>query len=192
MKLIGQNSISKYLSHFFFIGFLGFLFYLLYFLFGFFICYLNYKEGFEIFSNTFFVEKKIFTSGIFDFFTINFPFTKTPLIEAVDNIRSFLGITIGLIYFIIFFYSSYRIMKFLVNDKIFTINIIKWTKIFTINNLIFLILFVVLWYFTWKIITLVELILYIFTISFFIIVSLFVIEFLKKGNLIQSENDLTI
>ena len=71
MKLIGQNSISKYLSHFFFIGFLGFLFYLLYFLFGFFICYLNYKEGFEIFSNTFFVEKKIFTSGIFDFFTIS-------------------------------------------------------------------------------------------------------------------------
>lgn len=83
-------------------------------------------------------------------------------------------------------------MKYLSSKKIFTNSIYKWLKIFGINNTIFLISFITLWYFRWKLVNFAEL-LFISTLLIFINISvLYFMAFIKKGYELQSENDLTI
>ena len=192
MKLIGQNSISKYLSYLLFIIYLLFLIHLIYFIFGYVLCYFNFINETKIFSETFYVSKKQYSEGLFNTFTIDYPFTKTNFFSAVFTLRTFLGAVIGFVYFTLFFYSSFRIMKYLSSEKIFTNSIYNWLKIFAINNTIFLISFITLWYFRWKLVNLAEL-LFISVLLIFINISVFyIMAFIKKGYELQSENDLTI
>lgn len=192
MKLIGQNSVSKYLSYLLFIIFLVFIFHLIYFSFGYLMCYLNYSNETKLFAETFLVAKKQFSEGLFNVFTINYPFTKTSFFSAVFTFRTFLGALIGFTYFTLFFYSSFRIMKYLSSEKIFSKSIYNWLKIFAINNIIFLILFIILWYFRWNLVNLIELFFIIILLTFINISVLYIMAFMKKGYELQSENDLTI
>ena len=83
-------------------------------------------------------------------------------------------------------------MKYLSLEKIFTNSIYKWLKIFGINNIIFLIAFITLWYLRWKLVNF-ALLLIISTLLIFINISvLYFMAFIKKGYELQSENDLTI
>ena len=192
MKLIGKNSVSKYLSYFLFVIFLVFIFHLLYFSFGYLMCYYNYTNEAKLFPETFFITKKEYSEGLFNTFTIYYPFIKTNFFSAVFTARTFLGVFIGFAYFTLFFYSSFRIMKYLSLEKIFTNSIYKWLKIFGINNIIFLIAFITLWYLRWKLVNF-ALLLIISTLLIFINISvLYFMAFIKKGYELQSENDLTI
>lgn len=192
MKLIGQNSISKYLSYLLIVIFLIFLIHLIYFMIGYAVCYFNFSSETKIFPETFYVSQKQYSDGLFNFFFINYPFTETTFFSAVFTPRSFWGVTIGFIYFTLLFYSSFRIMKHLSSEKIFSESIYKWLKIFVINNTVFLISFITLWYFRWKLVNLAEL-LFTLTLLIFINISvMYIMAFIKKGYELQSENDLTI
>ena len=192
MKLIGQNSISKYLGYLLYIISLVFIFHLFYFSLGYLICYINFSNEMKLFPETFYITKKQYSEGLFNTFTINYPFTKTSFFSAVFTDRTFLGVFIGFTYFTLFFFSSFKIMKYLSSEKIFTNSIYKWLKIFGINNTIFLISFITLWYFRWKLVNFPEL-LFISTLLIFINISvLYFMAFIKKGYELQSENDLTI
>ena len=181
MKLIGQNSISKYLSSLLFIIFLVFIFHLIYFSLGYLICYINSSNGMKLFPETFLLTKKQFSEGLFNVFTINYPFTKTSFFSAVFTPRTFWGAFIGFTYFTLFFYSSFRIMKHLSSERIFSESIYKWLKIFAINNVFFLISFIILWYFRWNLVNLIELLFIIILLIFINISVLFIMAFMKKG-----------
>lgn len=192
MKLIGKNSISKYLSKILFIGFIIFLFHLFYFSLGYLICYLNHTQSLNIFSQTFFVTKRQYTEGLFNIFTINYPFLKIRFYSAILKSQVFIGGFIGFLYFSIFFFSSYKVLENLSIEKIFNKEINKWLKIFTINNSIFYIIFITLWFLVWKLVNIAELIIVSILLILMIISTLYFWAFTQKGYELQSENDLTI
>ena len=89
MKLIGQNSISKYFSYLLYIISLVFIFHLFYFSLGYLICYINFSNEMKLFPETFYITKKQYSEGLFNTFTINYPFTKTSFFSAVFTVPRF-------------------------------------------------------------------------------------------------------
>ncbi len=193
MKIVGKNSLSRYISILFYVGFLIFLFHLFYFFIGVSICYLNYNSDVNIFPEIFSLEKKLYRENYLStMFVIKFPFSEQNFFHGELMWRTVIAAGLGFAFLTYFFYSSFRIFKNLSSEIIFTENTIKWFQRFAYANVISGILFIIFWYFVWHLINPTELIFY--SLFLFLLggTFLYLAAFFKKGQELQTENDLTI
>lgn len=199
MKLIGQNSISKYLSYFFFLLFVLFSIIGLYEIFGFSVIFYNEKTGNNFLKETFYISQDVgwsqnyFTEKLKDLmkFRMNFPFTKTQLYTGIYNSHSVFNSLSTFFYLSFFTFSLYKILKELTNEIIFSKEVILWLKRLAYLNLLYIPLHIFK-NFIFKDFAFGDAI---YTSFYMLIIGcsiLFVIAFFKKGYELQSENDLTI
>ena len=193
MKIVGKNSLSRYISILFYAGFVIFLLHLIYFVIGVSICYLNYHSDVSIFPEIFSVEKKLYRDNyLANMFVIKFPLSENNFFHGELKWRTVIAASLGFTFLTYFFYSSFRIFKNLSSEIIFTENTIKWLQRFAYANVISGIFFIIFWYFVWHLINPTELIFY--SLFLFLLggTFLYLATFFKKGYELQSENDLTI
>lgn len=199
MKLIGKNSLSKYLSYFFFLLFVLFTIIGLYEIFGFSVIYYNKKTGHHFLTETFYISQDVgwsqnyFTEKFKDVmkFRINFPFSETQLYTGIYNSHSVFNILSTFFYLSFFTFSLFKILKELTKEVIFSKEVIIWLKRLAYLNLLYipLHLFKNLIFKDFAFGDAIYTSFYMLLIGCSI---LFVIAFFKKGYELQSENDLTI
>lgn len=193
MKIVGKNSLSRYISFFLYFAYIIFLFHLLYFIIGVSICSLNYSHDVNIFPEIFSVERKLYHENyLANMFVIKFPFSEQNFFNGELKWRTIITASLGFAFLTYFFYSSFRIFKNLSSEIIFTENTIRWLQRFAYANVIAGFLFIIFWYFVWHLINPTELIFY--SLFLFLLggTFLYLAAFFKKGHELQTENDLTI
>ena len=200
MKLIGQNSISKYLSHFFLVLFLFIAFHFIYEIIGFSVLYYKYKTGSNILSDYFLLgndvgwSKNEYTNPIKDVlkFKIYYPFTEQNLLTGIYTKSFIINSLISSSFFTIFSFVCYKITEALGKDYIFNLKTINWFKKLAWLSIIFVPIQIINWFYNLNLKFSAD----IFYISFIFlslgIAIFFIIAFFKKGYELQSENDLTI
>ena len=199
MKLIGKNSLSKYLSYFFYFLFIIFTLIGLYEIFGFSVIFYNEKMGNHFLSQTFYISQDVgwsnnfYTEKLKDLmkFRMNFPFTENQLYTGIYNTHSVFNSLSTFFYLSFFTYSLYKILKELTNEIIFSKEVILWLKRLAYLNLLYIPLHIFK-NFIFKDFAFGDTI---YTSFYMLIIGcsiLFVIAFFKKGYELQSENDLTI
>ena len=200
MKLIGQNSISKYLSHFFLVLFLFIAFHFIYEIIGFSVLYYKYKTGSNILPDYFLLgndvgwAKNEYTNPIKDVlkFKIYYPFTEQNLLTGIYNKSFIINSLISSSYFTVFSFVCYKITEALGKDYIFNLKTINWFKKLAWLSIIFVPIQIINWFYNLNLKFSAD----IFYISFIFlslgIAIFFIIAFFKKGYELQSENDLTI
>ena len=199
MKLIGQNSLSKYLSYFFYFLFIIFTLIGLYEIFGFSVIFYNEKTENHFLSQTFYISQDVGWSNNFYTeklkglmkFRMNFPFTENQLYTGIYNTHSVFNSLSTFFYLSFFTYSLYKILKELTNEIIFSKEVILWLKRLAYLNLLYIPLHIFK-NFIFKDFAFGDTI---YTSFYMLIIGcsiLFVIAFFKKGYELQSENDLTI
>jgi hypothetical protein len=199
MKLIGKNSVSKYLSYFFYFLFITFTLIGLYEIFGFSVILYNEKTGSHFFSQTFYISQDVGWSNNFYTeklknlmkFRINIPFTETQLYTGIYNSHSAFNIFSTFFYLSFFTFCLYKILKELTKEIIFSKEVILWLKRLAYLNLLYIPLHL------FKNLIFKDFAFgdAIYTSFYMLIIGcsiLFVIAFFKKGYELQSENDLTI
>ena len=200
MKLIGKNSISKYLSYFFLVLFLFIAFHFIYEIIGFSVLYYKYKTGSNVLSQFFLLgndvgwAKNEYTNPIKNVlkFKIFYPFTTQNLLTGIYT-RSFLiSSLIGSGFFTIFILVCYKITNALSKDQIFNTTTINWFKKLAWLSIIYVPIEITNWFLNLNLKMSAD----IFYISFIFlslgIAIFFIIAFFKKGYELQSENYLTI
>ena len=200
MKLIGQNSISKYFSYFFLILFWFIVFHFIYEIIGFSVLYYKYKTGSNILSEYFLLgndvgwSKNEYTNPIKDVlkFKIYYPFTEQNLLTGIYNKSLIINSLISSSYFTVFSFVCYKITEALGKDYIFNLKTINWFKKLAWLSIIFVPIQIINWFYNLNLKFSAD----IFYISFIFlslgIAIFFIIAFFKKGYELQSENDLTI
>ena len=200
MKLIGQNSISKYFSYFFLILFWFIVFHFIYEIIGFSVLYYKYKTGSNILSEYFLLgndvgwAKNEYTNPIKDVlkFKIYYPFTEQNLLTGIYNKSFIINSLISSSYFTVFSFVCYKITEALGKDYIFNLKTINWFKKLAWLSIIFVPIQIINWFYNLNLKFSAD----IFYISFIFlslgIAIFFIIAFFKKGYELQSENDLTI
>ena len=200
MKLIGQNSISKYFSYFFLILFFFIVFHFIYEIIGFSVLYYKYKTGSNILSDYFLLgndvgwSKNEYTNPIKDVlkFKIYYPFTEQNLLTGIYNKSFIINSLISSSYFTVFSFVCYKITEALGKDYIFNLKTINWFKKLAWLSIIFVPIQIINWFYNLNLKFSAD----IFYISFIFlslgIAIFFIIAFFKKGYELQSENDLTI
>ena len=200
MKLIGQNSISKYFSYFFLILFGFIAFHFIYEIIGFSVLYYKYKTGSNILSDYFLLgndvgwSKNEYTNPIKDVlkFKIYYPFTEQNLLTGIYNKSFIINSLISSSYFTVFSFVCYKITEALGKDYIFNLKTINWFKKLAWLSIIFVPIQIINWFYNLNLKFSAD----IFYISFIFlslgIAIFFIIAFFKKGYELQSENDLTI
>ena len=200
MKLIGQNSISKYFSYFFLILFGFIAFHFIYEIIGFSVLYYKYKTGSNILSEYFLLgndvgwAKNEYTNPIKDVlkFKIYYPFTEQNLLTGIYNKSFIINSLISSSYFTVFSFVCYKITEALSKDYIFNLKTIDWFKKLAWLSILFLPIQIINWFYNLNLKFSAD----IFYISFIFlslgIAIFFIIAFFKKGYELQSENDLTI
>ncbi len=199
MKLIGENSASKYLSYFFFVLFCIVCFHFVYEMIGFAVCYYNLKTDNQLMSNFFILGNDVgwfknqWTKPMNDLlkFKFYYPFTEQNLFTGIFSLATFLITFVNGLFMSTLLFTLYKILKELSKEKFFNTQTISWLKRFAIINIAYFPVYLVVWMLITR---------NIFTptpfFTFFIfllgIFMLFIIEFFKKGYELQSENDLTI
>ena len=200
MKLIGQNSISKYFSYFFLILFWFIVFHFIYEIIGFSVLYYKYKTGSNILSEYFLLGNDIgwakneYTNPIKDVlkFKIYYPFTEQNLLTGIYNKSFIINSLISSSYFTVFSFVCYKITEALGKDYIFNLKTINWFKKLAWLSILFVPIQIINWFYNLNLKFSAD----IFYISFIFlslgIAIFFIIAFFKKGYELQSENDLTI
>ena len=200
MKLIGQNSISKYFSYFFLILFGFIAFHFIYEIIGFSVLYYKYKTGSNILSEYFLLgndvgwSKNEYTNPIKDVlkFKIYYPFTEQNLLTGIYNKSFIINSLISSSYFTVFSFVCYKITEALGKDYIFNLKTINWFKKLAWLSILFVPIQIINWFYNLNLKFSAD----IFYISFIFlslgIAIFFIIAFFKKGYELQSENDLTI
>ena len=200
MKLIGQNSISKYFSYFFLILFGFIAFHFIYEIIGFSVLYYKYKTGSNILSEYFLLgndvgwAKNEYTNPIKDVlkFKIYYPFTEQNLLTGIYTKSFIINSLISSSFFTIFSFVCYKITEALGKDYIFNLKTINWFKKLAWLSIIFVPIQIINWFYNLNLKFSAD----IFYISFIFlslgIAIFFIIAFFKKGYELQSENDLTI
>ena len=200
MKLIGQNSISRYFSYFFLILFWFIAFHFIYEIIGFSVLYYKYKTGSNILSEYFLLgndvgwAKNEYTNPIKDVlkFKIFYPFTTQNLLTGIYSKNFMISNLIGTGFFTIFIFVCYKITNTLSKDHIFNIKTISWFKKLAWLSIIYVPIEIINWFYNLNLKFSAD----IFYISFIFlslgIAIFFIIAFFKKGYELQSENDLTI
>ena len=200
MKLIGQNSISKYFSYFFLILFGFIAFHFIYEIIGFSVLYYKYKTGSNILSDYFLLgndvgwSKNEYTNPIKDVlkFKIYYPFTEQNLLTGIYTKSFIINSLISSSFFTIFSFVCYKITEALGKDYIFNLKTINWFKKLAWLSIIFVPIQIINWFYNLNLKFSAD----IFYISFIFlslgIAIFFIIAFFKKGYELQSENDLTI
>ncbi|AQX11518.1 DUF2975 domain-containing protein [Elizabethkingia meningoseptica] len=198
MKIIGKNSISKYIGYFLFFLFAFFLFQFVYEIIGYAVSYYNYKTNNHILSDFFIIgtdvgwAKNKWTAPMDNLlkFKFYFPFTKQNMVTGIFNMEWFIDNMISGAFFTLFFYTSYKVFREISKDTVFNKGAIIWLKRFGWTNIIFTSLMILHSLTTPKGIGGV-----LYSAAFFMflgILILFVVEFFKKGHQLESENELTI
>ena len=200
MKLIGQNSISKYFSYFFLILFWFIVFHFIYEIIGFSVLYYKYKTGSNILSEYFLLgndvgwAKNEYTNPIKDVlkFKIYYPFTEQNLLTGIYTKSFIINSLISSSFFTIFSFVCYKITEALGKDYIFNLKTINWFKKLAWLSILFVPIQIINWFYNLNLKFSAD----IFYISFIFlslgIAIFFIIAFFKKGYELQSENDLTI
>lgn len=199
MKLIGNNSVSFYLSYMFLAISVVFIFHFLYQGIGHLLLYYKHESGSNLFSDTFVLAKDVgwtknkYTERMNDLlkFKINYPFTNIQLVTGIyGDTNQIVSNLFGYLFGGAFFYISYKSFKEMGTDKVFNSNAIKWLKIFAYLNLAYAIIALCQMFIFYGVdgFALIS----IFTFTFLGIIVLFIVQFFKKGYELQSENDLTI
>ena len=200
MKLIGKNSISKYLSYFFLVIFLFIAFHFIYEIIGFSVLYYKYKTGSNILPDYFLLgndvgwAKNEYTNPIKDVlkFKIYYPFTEQNLLTGIYTKSFIINSLISSSFFTIFSFVCYKITEALGKDYIFNLKTINWFKKLAWLSIIFVPIQIINWFYNLNLKFSAD----IFYISFIFlslgIAIFFIIAFFKKGYELQSENDLTI
>jgi hypothetical protein len=200
MKLIGQNSISKYFSYFFLILFWFIVFHFIYEIIGFSVLYYKYKTGSNILSEYFLLgndvgwAKNEYTNPIKDVlkFKIYYPFTEQNLLTGI-YIKSFIiNSLISSSFFTIFSFVCYKITDALSKDYIFNLKTINWFKKLAWLSIIFAPIQIINWFFNLNLKMSASLLYSSIIFLSLGIILFFIIAFFKKGYELQSENDLTI
>ena len=200
MKLIGQNSISKYFSYFFLILFWFIVFHFIYEIIGFSVLYYKYKTGSNILSDYFLLgndvgwSKNEYTNPIKDVlkFKIYYPFTEQNLLTGIYNKSFIINSLISSSFFTIFSFVCYKITEALGKDYIFNLKTINWFKKLAWLSIIFVPIQIINWFFNLNLKMSASLLYISFIFLSLGIILFFIIDFFKKGYELQSENDLTI
>ena len=198
MKIIGTNSLAKYLSYFAFFIFAVCALNLVYELIGHAVLYYKRETGSKIFSNTFILSNDVGWTrnkwtipmdGLLKF-KINYPFTNVQAVTGIYGSSQIIYNSVAFLFLSLFFFLTYKTLKEMSSDKIFNPKAIKWFKIFGYFNVFMAVIFTLN---TLLFNSLDSSILFqIFFSAFLGIMILFVVEFFKKGYQLQTENDLTI
>ena len=200
MKLIGQNSISKYFSYFFLILFWFIVFHFIYEIIGFSVLYYKYKTGSNILSDYFLLgndvgwSKNEYTNPIKDVlkFKIYYPFTEQNLLTGIYNKSFIINSLISSSYFTVFSFVCYKITEALGKDYIFNLKTINWFKKLAWLSILFVPIQIINWFFNLNLKMSASLLYSSFIFLSLGIILFFIIAFFKKGYELQSENDLTI
>ncbi len=114
MKIIGKNSISKYIGYFLLFLFIFFLFQFVYEIIGYAVSYYNYKTNNHILSDFFIIgtdvgwAKNKWTAPMDDLlkFKFYFPFTKQNMVTGIFNMEWFIDNMIsGAFFYLILLYQ---------------------------------------------------------------------------------------
>ena len=200
MKLIGQNSISKYFSYFFLILFWFIVFHFIYEIIGFSVLYYKYKTGSNILSEYFLLgndvgwSKNEYTNPIKDVlkFKIYYPFTEQNLLTGIYTKSFIINSLISSSFFTIFSFVCYKITEALGKDYFFNLKTIKWFKKLAWLSILFVPIQIINWFFNLNLKMSASLLYSSFIFLSLGIILFFIIAFFKKGYELQSENDLTI
>ena len=200
MKLIGQNSISKYFSYFFLILFWFIVFHFIYEIIGFSVLYYKYKTGSNILSEYFLLgndvgwAKNEYTNPIKDVlkFKIYYPFTEQNLLTGIYTKSFIINSLISSSFFTIFSFVCYKITEALGKDYIFNLKTINWFKKLAWLSILFVPIQIINWFFNLNLKMSASLLYSSFIFLSLGIILFFIIAFFKKGYELQSENDLTI
>ena len=200
MKLIGQNSISKYFSYFFLILFWFIVFHFIYEIIGFSVLYYKYKTGSNILSDYFLLgndvgwSKNEYTNPIKDVlkFKIYYPFTEQNLLTGIYNKSFIINSLISSSFFTVFSFVCYKITDALSKDYIFNLKTINWFKKLAWLSILFVPIQIINWFFNLNLKMSASLLYSSLIFLSLGIILFFIIAFFKKGYELQSENDLTI
>ena len=200
MKLIGQNSISKYFSYFFLILFWFIVFHFIYEIIGFSVLYYKYKTGSNILSDYFLLgndvgwAKNEYTNPIKDVlkFKIYYPYTEQNLLTGIYTKSFIINSLISSSFFTIFSFVCYKITEALGKDYIFNLKTINWFKKLAWLSILFVPIQIINWFFNLNLKMSASLLYSSFIFLSLGIILFFIIAFFKKGYELQSENDLTI
>ena len=200
MKLIGQNSISKYFSYFFLILFGFIAFHFIYEIIGFSVLYYKYKTGSNILSDYFLLgndvgwAKNEYTNPIKDVlkFKIYYPFTEQNLLTGIYIKNFIINSLIGSGFFTLFSFICYKITNSLSKDYIFNLKTINLFKKLAWLSILFVPIQIINWFYNLNLKMSADLLYTNFIFLSLGIIIFFIIAFFKKGYELQSENDLTI
>ncbi len=200
MKLIGKNSVSKYLSYFFFLLFIFIAFHFLYEIIGFSVLYYKYKTGSNILSEYFLLgndvgwTKNEYINPLKDVlkFKIFYPFTTQNLLTGVYSKNFMISNLIGISFFTIFIFVCYKITNALSREQVFTVKTINWFKKLAWLSIIYVPIEIINWFYNLNLKMSADLLYINFIFLSLGIIIFFMIAFFKKGYELQSENDLTI
>ena len=200
MKLIGQNSISKYFSYFFLILFGFIAFHFIYEIIGFSVLYYKYKTGSNILSDYFLLgndvgwAKNEYTNPIKDVlkFKIYYPFTEQNLLTGIHTKSFIINSLISSSYFTVFSFVCYKITNALSKDYIFNLKTINLFKKLAWLSILFVPIQIINWFYNLNLKMSADLLYTNFIFLSLGIIIFFIIAFFKKGYELQSENDLTI
>ena len=200
MKLIGQNSISKYFSYFFLILFWFIVFHFIYEIIGFSVLYYKYKTGSNILSDYFLLgndvgwAKNEYTNPIKDVlkFKIYYPFTEQNLLTGIYIKNFIINSLIGSGFFTLFSFICYKITNSLSKDYIFNLKTINLFKKLAWLSILFVPIQIINWFYNLNLKMSADLLYTNFIFLSLGIIIFFIIAFFKKGYELQSENDLTI
>lgn len=200
MKLIGKNSVSKYLSYFFLVLFLFIAFHFIYEIIGFSVLYYKYRTGSNILSEYFLLGNDVgwvkneYTNPLKDVlkFKIFYPFTTQNLLTGIYAKNLMISNLIVTSFFTIFIFVCYKITNALSKNQIFNIKTINWFKKLAWLSIIYVPIEIINWFYNLNY----KMSAYLLYISFIFLslgtIIFFIIAFFKKGYELQSENDLTI
>jgi hypothetical protein len=198
MKIIGKNSLSQYVSYLLFVLFILFTVQFVYEIIGFAVSYYNLKTGNQILSDFFIIGKDVgwnknqWTIKMDDLLKFKFfiPFTEQNLLTGVFTLGQVLSNIIRGIFFVLFFYSSYKFLKEISKETVFNIDALTWLKRFGWLNIIFAVASILIsLLYTHNIFAMMYSVI---SFIFFGGMILFIVEFFKKGLELQDQVDLTI
>ncbi|MHC6198348.1 DUF2975 domain-containing protein [Elizabethkingia miricola] len=191
MKIIGKNSLARYIN--WGITFIFFLFFvhLIYFLSGYTICYYNNTSDSKLMANTFSTGIKLYTGLQENTFSIKYPFIDLNFFSGVFSSRLFFEGLIGFAGFAFYFYCLKKIFGALSSGNIFSLNLLKWTKLFLGFNIILGLIYT-FFFGEVKLNEVTRIISHLIPFLFVFFITLFAYAFFKKGYDLQSENELTI
>jgi hypothetical protein len=149
MKIIGKNSLAKYLSYLFLILFIFIAFHVIYEFIGFAITYINLKTNNSFLSETFYVghsidwAEKIITNPDPSIFQIQIPFSDQQMLTGNYTLGTFSIMPLPEFSGAYSFYG-YKISKALSKEDIFSKEIIRFLKTLYISIFVF-VLYIINW-----------------------------------------------